>query len=334
MAMHIDTIVVIGWQPSSRRSESFARHVGAKLFLIHYLKFKYPPLAPLKYLLQSAVTFKVLIRERPRILVVENPPPFLALAAYCFKAVSGGRMSLVIDSATGVFYEPKWRWFQWLFRSLARAASMNIVTNEPLAGILRRWGACAFVLEDRIPDLPAVKTLELSKAFTVAVVNTFSFDEPVEEICAAADRLPEARFYVTGNVARAKKEVLRRAPRNVTFTGFLPEGDYFSLLGSADCVMVLCTVDHTLCCGMYEALALGTPLVVSDWGVVRAYFNRGTVYVENTPAAIIEGVRRMMAEGGRLRGQMRTLKEERLAAWKEKCESLMRLLEGPDEQKS
>ena len=60
----------ITWYPYCRRSDALAEQLGARSHLIHYLKFKVPYLAPIKYLLQSIRTVWILCVERPSLVVV------------------------------------------------------------------------------------------------------------------------------------------------------------------------------------------------------------------------------------------------------------------------
>ena len=324
MTVNKEKVVVIGWQPLSRRGESFSHYIEAPFYLIHYLKFKYPPIAPIKYLLQGGKTMEILLRERPGYLIVENPPGVLPVLAYLYAKVF--RAQFLIDAATGAFFDPRWKWMKPIFKFVSRRAFATIVTNNGLGEILTDWGSRPYILEDRIPSLPEASDFGLKKGFNIAVVNTFSFDEPVKEILAAANLTPEANFYITGNTAHASKEMIAAAPSNVTFTGYLPDSDYYSLLRSAAAVMVLCTVDYTLCCGMYEAASLNKPLIASDLSVVRAFFNRGTVHVRNTPEGISEGVRNTINQVDKLEEDMAQFRSERRIEWDQKCDSLLGMM--------
>jgi glycosyltransferase involved in cell wall biosynthesis len=77
--------------------------------------------------------------------------------------------------------------------------------------------------------------------------------------------------------------------------------------------MCLTTHDHTMQRGAYEAMALGKPLVTSDWGILRDTFSRGTIHIDNSPGAIVAGVTRVTRERGDLAASMQCLREERSA---------------------
>ena len=64
----------VAWAPYSRRSEMFARELGGPLHCVHYLKFRSPPYAPLKYVMQAVKTLQILFTDRPQAVHVQNPP--------------------------------------------------------------------------------------------------------------------------------------------------------------------------------------------------------------------------------------------------------------------
>lgn len=76
-------MVFISWIAYSRRSQLMADKFQMKLHLIHSLK-RHPFLAPLRYLLQAANTLSTLIREKPEIVFVQNPPIFAPLVVYVY----------------------------------------------------------------------------------------------------------------------------------------------------------------------------------------------------------------------------------------------------------
>jgi glycosyltransferase involved in cell wall biosynthesis len=317
----------ITWYPYCRRSDAIAAALGGSSHLIHYLSFKRPLQAPLKYLLQAATTWRALARDRPDLVLVAVPPIFAALPAWLYGRRSGAR--IVVDAHTGIFEHTRWRWLMPLTRAVLARVDVVVVTCEHLRQRVAAWGVPAVVIGDVPVHFSAGRAPVPCDGPRVVVVNTFSVDEPVEAVCAAAAMLPEARFFVTGDLRYARAAWLKQRPANLTFTGFLPEEDYAGLLRAADVVVVLTTYDHTMQRGAYEALALGKPLVTSDWPLLRATFSRGSVYVRNQPADIASGVRRALAEQQRLSGEMCSLQGERAALFAARLQELLRAARQP-----
>ena len=325
--------VFISWMPYNWRSEALAFGIGAENHFIHYGSFKKIWHAPFKYILQTISTFHLLLTKKPEGVLVATPPVFSALIVYLYHRLTG--VPFVIDAHTGSFLDPKWRWSCPLHAFLSRRALCTIVTNDSLYSVVKdQWHAPAFLLEATLPELEhsdSVKTasLEMSPRLNIAVINTFSRDEPLLEVLEAARDLEDcATFYITGNLANAKPKYFSVAGGNVVFTNFLPRSEYVQLLRQVDAVMVLTTRDHTMLLGGYEAILAEKPLITSNWPILKRYFYRGTLYTDNTPADIVQQVRRLLDKNLReqLTQEMRCLKRERREKWNRQVHELRTLL--------
>jgi glycosyltransferase involved in cell wall biosynthesis len=313
----------VSWIAHSRRSQLIADKFGMRLYLVHALKRR-PWLAPLRYLLQSLQTLRLLFRDRPRVVFVQNPPIFAALMVYLYARLTGARY--VIDAHTTALLAPVWRWSWPLHGFLSRRAVTTLVTNEHLRRRVSGWGAPTFIVADIPAVFPPGRPYPVAAAFNVAVINTFAPDEPLAEVLQAAAALPDVRFYITGDPIRARKLLLREPPANVTFTGFLPDDDYIGMLRAVQAILVLTTRDHTMQRGACEAVALGKPIITSDWPLLREYFHQGTLHVDNTHAGIAAAVRQMQQDLPRLEREVLALQRERWLEWETKQAQLAELL--------
>jgi hypothetical protein len=75
-------------------------------------------------------------------------------------------------------------------------------------------------------------------------------------------------------------------------------------------------------------LDLGQPLVLSDWPILREYFQGGTVHVANTAASIEAGIRDARAREDALRAAMLAWRDERRRAWGLAQAEIERLIDG------
>jgi len=314
----------IVWHPYSRRGQLLSEKLGLKLYLVHTLKRRYF-LAPIRYLLQTAKTLSVLAREKPRLVFVQNPPIFAAIVVYIYARLWKARY--IIDSHTGGLLVPWWKWSLPIHAFLSRRAITTIVTNEHLKAMVDSWGVSSFIIGDIPTTFPQSKPFPLNGKFNIAVINTFSPDEPLEEVLEAAVSLPEVQFYVTGNPIRAKKSLFQNKPANVKFTGFLSDKEYFGLLRAAQAVMVLTTRNHTMQRGACEAVSLGKPIITSNWPLLREYFDKGTIHVDNSAQHIQEAVIRMQKERKTLGDEILILQQERWQEWQHKHAALTGLIE-------
>jgi glycosyltransferase involved in cell wall biosynthesis len=113
-------------------------------------------------------------------------------------------------------------------------------------------------------------------------------------------------------------------------TGFLSTAAYGGLLASADAVMTLTTLDHTMMRGAYEAIYQGTPVIVSDWPILREFFSDGSLHVPNSAAAIAEAARTVGHRSAELREGARRLRERKLAAFGETRLAILARLAPPN----
>ena len=176
----------ITWQPHCRRSDALAAALGGRSHLIHYLDFKRPWHAPFKYLPQTLVTLRQLRRDKPLLILVATPPVVAALPVYAYARIAG--VPFVIDAHTGVFDNPRWTWMLYLSRYLSRHAAATIVTSDPLAHIVEAWGARSIVIGDLPVTFGAPAPVFFGSGYHIAVINTFSADEPIAAVVAARVR--------------------------------------------------------------------------------------------------------------------------------------------------
>jgi glycosyltransferase involved in cell wall biosynthesis len=128
----------------------------------------------------------------------------------------------------------------------------------------------------------------------------------------------------------APPKILERKPPNVTFTDFLSVPHYAGLLKDSHGVMVLTTRDHTMQRGAYEAMALGTPIITSDWPLLRQTFANGSLFVDNSPPSIVKAVRQLRTDWPKLKTAVQAQRAQRHAAWAEKEKELRRILVLPE----
>ena len=307
-------IVFVSWAPFCSRSDNIARELGGRSVMIyhsfwgsHYATILF------KYLTQSLATLWLLVRTRPRVVFVMSPPNIACLPVLLYATVFRARW--VIDAHSATFNNARWQALQFLQKFLSRRATTTIVTTPHWQHLVQSWRARSDIIQDVPIAFAEPSGLTLPQGHNIAVVCTFTFDEPVETIFRAAAKAPEVRFHVTGNSRRASRETLALKPANLELTGFLPDADYVALLKRSTAVMCLTTLDHTMQRAAYEAAYLGRPIITSDFGLLRSAFPLATVYVKNDPDAIAVGVRQMCADVARFEKEAAELRITKLQNW-------------------
>lgn len=314
-----DKIVFLVWDRQSIRASGIAKHIGASL---HFL-FTSPIKHPLLYL----KTLWILRNERPDVIICQSPPITCALMAIVYKYVFSRtkKPKILIDAHTGAIIKP---WSKNASRLVMSLASCNIVTNKELQDyVVQKYRLKTVILEDPIPDFSEIFSIIKNKVgykilkkdtFNIAVISSFAYDEPLQIVFDTASQLPDIQFYITGDKTKLDKKLLDQKLHNIIMTGLLEYNLYLDLLQKVDAIIDLTTDDKTMLSGAYEAVALEQPLIISDWMPLRRYFNKGTIYVKNSPQDIKEAIMIARAKKEELSSQMHQLKVEKIKDWNEK----------------
>ena len=339
-------LVYLVWAPFSYRAENLSRRLGARLYLTSY-KFKNKIYSPIKYPLLFSKSLHILKKEKPNIIICQSPPIFCALSALVYLYLTGRKKSttMLVDAHTGSFDKP-WVYFKPFNKLIMKRSDVVIVSNIALQReILHDYGLNSTVLEDTIPPdfdntyqqniAIKMKTQgendddddgEDDKLFRVAVISSFAYDEPLGEVLNSASALLNVKFYITGDTTKADKQLLKKKLSNVIFTGFLDRNDYVSLLQHVDVIIVLTKRDRTMLSGAYEALAVEKPLITSNWTTLKEYFNKGTIYVDNSAEEITKAVQIVQKKKEQLMKEIHQLKLEKTKEWDDKFANFKRLL--------
>jgi hypothetical protein len=316
-------IVFLVWDREGIRAYGISKHIGASLHFLSTSRIKHPVLV--------IKTLQILRKERPGIIICQSPPITCAFIAMVYKYLFAwmSKPKILIDVHTGAISRP---WSKNVSRLIMKNASANIVINEEQQNhLIQNYQIRPVVLEDPIPDftdilLSAKKQegykLEQKAIFNVAVISSFAHDEPLQAVFDAASKLPDVYFYTTGDIKNADKKLLIKKSDNVIITGFLDYSTYVDLLRKVDVIMDLTTDKKSIVAGAYEAVALEQPLITSDWIPLRRYFNKGTVYINNSPDDIRKAIMVAMTKKEELSKEMHHLKIERMKEWKEKISNL------------
>lgn len=306
----------ITWE-NQRRSRELAAHFQCRIFVFEGAGF-------LRYPKAIFHTLWTLMAERPRVVFVQNPSMVLAALAVTWGLVSPSKV--VVDRHTTFLLNHAGpntvglRLFKALHRYTLKHADLTIVTNEYLATLVRERDGRPAVLPDKLPTLnpsPSAAHEMPQGVPTVLFIASFAEDEPIEEAVSAASDLARElplHMFVSGRVKERFARVVESAPDNITFTGFLSDTDFISLLLGVDVVMVLTTSDHTMLCGCYEAVSAGKPLVTSDKAVLRDYFT-GAIFTAARRNDIRQALRTALFEKEALGERIRVLRSELARNW-------------------
>lgn len=330
MASDSRRLVFISWAPYCSRSDNIARELGGVSYMVYFAFFGSTYWTILfKYFCQGVATLFLLLRDRPRCVICMSPP-VLALVPVWLYCTFFPRRGYIIDYHTAAFVLPIYQRLYFMQKVFARRAIVNLLTNSVLAAIVSEWGGRVLLVSDVRVRFSRIETFHaLRPGFNVTFVSRYSETEPLNIVYDVARRLEDdgVHIFVTGDLKDAPPEAIEQRPKNVTLTNFLREEEYAGLLKDSDAVMCLCTNDNTMQRGAYEAMAVETPLVLSDWRLLRDTFSSGAVYVDNSVEGICAGIRLLRANLEVYRSGIRELRTRRAAAWEQTLQQLNQHIE-------
>src|SRR5882672_4982347 len=246
-----------------------------------------------RYLRLIPRTLLLLSQKRTYTIIVQNPSLVLNILVILMRRFFSLRVVMDAHNEAVLPYLHPHASVRWAARWLHKRCDHVIVTNKYLADIVVSNGGRPLILPDRIPEPPASDIpVPMRGPFNIVLVATFDRDEPIGEVLDAAAQLgPEFQFYVTGDDRNLAPALRAATPANVTFTGFLSELKYWSVLRGADLVVDLTLVDNCLVCGAYEALAVGTPMLLSRNAASVDLFGGAARFADNSANAIAQAIR-------------------------------------------
>jgi hypothetical protein len=281
----------VSWTPHPR-ADAIADALGATLYCPSPGSRGWP--APLRYAIQTFATARHVARTRPADIFFTNPPVFAGMVVVLLARLSRARAWS--DSHSGAFNDPRWTRFSRVNNWVMRHCAGVIVTNRPLAAIVRSCGGRPFVL-NLVASRPRARRLGGQPRILAPL--SYAFDEPVAELLEAAALAPDIHLTITG---RAPAWVEQTAPENCTFTGWLARSDYEALLSEASGVICLTTREMTMQMCAFEALEYGIPMLASGTDALRDYLgNGGVVFADDhEPGTLAAGLQRLRSGGERL----------------------------------
>lgn len=317
--------VFITWANQDSRAKSLAYHLEAENYFIYSLNINKKTLSPLKYILNTFITLRLLNKENPDVIFVINPPVFgiLVVWIYCIFHDS----TYVVDTHSVAFTAKLWSMFLWLYRFLSKRALINILHNKTLEQKVANWGVSTANIGDVIYQMKIGKNYPFRKGFNVVFVSLFSGDEPLEEVIEAARKTPSVNFYITGSLRLAPRSIIKEVPDNIIFTDFLPDEEYGALLKGSDIVICLTKDDNTMQNGAYEALTLGRPIITSNWPVLRNMYYKGAICVDNTSESIVSAINKIRHDYSHYIKEIKELQVEFKSTCQKKLSKLLEVLD-------
>jgi hypothetical protein len=316
-------VLFISWE-KHQRTNSLCKTMGIPLFEIVSPKHGIS-----RYIHSLAQTFKIIKRERPVSMLVQNPS--IVLTLFCLLLRPFFSYRLIVDAHNEAItpFIHNLPAVVWISRILIKYSDHTIVTNEELATKVRTYGGRPLVLPDLLPKVdptPFLAAPNDDQKWRVTLISTYAEDEPYEEVFKAISRLGDKFILsVTGKIPKQISQL--SVPGNVALLGYLSHQQYWELLLDSHILIDLTTMDNCLVCGAYEGLAINKPLLLSNNQASVSLFGNYATHVSNNANTIAEGILDITTQYNALPKKIKRAKEEFLEKEKLSIMHLIGLLE-------
>jgi len=199
--------------------------------------------------------------------------------------------------------------FWFLKKKSFKFVNVSIVSNAEMKSDIEKLTMNYCVLPDKIPEINVNTSRSISETYCVFVCS-YAIDEPLNDVIAAAERLDGlVKVFCTGKIPDNMTHLKNNPHKNIIFTDFLSQEEYYNLISNADCILALTTEEGCLQCAGYEALSAEVPMILSDTTALKAYFEDAAIYVKHSERDIEKGVRQAVNKKSDLLNEMTRLKK-------------------------
>lgn len=271
-----------------------------------------------------------IIKMNPTVVIVDFASGFIKLiVGYMLKLFKNSKYVVDLHSAAYIDTTQQSFIVKWIEKLIIDRADLIILHNEESLTLERFSDKKTVVLESRVPEIN-LSEVSVNKSDTkiIVFITKFHADEPIENMLETTNLFSNNyEFYFTGNYKNYfnSQHVIKK---NVTFTGFLPDDEYYKLLNSADVLIALTNREYTLVYGGREAISLNKPLIVSVNNSCKKYFNEGVLFTNNEPIDIANKIKIAIEKSKNLTNMMKLLKVEKNRLWEKRIITFKNMLKN------
>ena len=287
-------VLGVAWAPHSKRLEELMKDLRGTHYCLSIM-FGVRVQAPLRYLVLALRTLALLCREKPRVVIAQNPPIFCPLMCLLYSAFAGAKV--VVDhhvlwrmAGRGLLM----RLLGFLEAYAVRRAHMNLAIHEEYCREVGRLGGSCITLYDKVPQLHLAETGKTENYVVFPCGGHPDEDLRLAVEAMACLRELGVKLLVTGRLRKRQWEEVRDR-EEVVVTGFLPRGDYERVLRQARVGLCLIKENpYTRPHIIYEYLAAELPFIFTKTPAT-AIFSECGVPVENLKQ-LINALRKLLID--------------------------------------
>ncbi|AFH50168.1 Hypothetical protein IALB_2465 [Ignavibacterium album JCM 16511] len=314
-----ERLIFISWTPQGRHTELFAKALSADLFFIpkNFTK-TYGILLIIDYLLKTIKTCSIILKYRPTIVFVQNPPSFLPIIVVALSKII--KFKTAIDTHNGAFENPwiKIPLHKWSLKNADIVTIHNEILHQNLLSTGKFNGINFLVINSRLSDSLEVSNRNFENYFLI--ISSFSSDEPIQILLEGIELFlknnSSFKFKVTGNYVRQIQIYKRfKTTKGIEFLGFIDDIYYLQLLSNAFGAISVSRRDDVQQFSLMECIGLGVPFISNLNKTNQLLFHNKMPLFELKPMDIANCISDFIKRKNELNENIYTLKSELLIKW-------------------
>jgi glycosyltransferase involved in cell wall biosynthesis len=327
--------IFISWTSYHSHTQQLGKAFNAEIFyignLINSRNLIWKLFFLLDYFYKSVRTIFVILRTRPTIVVVQNPPSIAPVVIVFFSLII--KYKTVIDSHNGAFEKP---WVNLPFHTWAlRHSNIVIVHNNQVFKEVTDEKNFQNINFKKLGSKPSdfdIKERKTEESPYFLVIATFHNDEPMEILLKGIreynnNNTSSLKFKVTGNYKKNLNLYNEFSKdKNIEFLGFISQDDYNLLLTNAYGSIALSTRDNVQQYAVIESISAGVPFISSDNMTNRELFGNKAILTENAPTAIAESIELFISDRERLLNNVLRVKKTFIERWQKEFNNIQKEL--------
>lgn len=318
----------------TKRGNIIANSLGA-IYIKSAIKYNTQKLTKLfTYSYGIFKDFFMLKRSKGKCIVVEimGNRGFIAYTTLMYTILY--KANYYVDIHTNVYIdsENRLRNLSFIIRLLMKKAQGLIIHNQQSAELLNKFNHDIIILESRIPTISESTTnrnFHLKGKINIVFITSFHHDEPIKNMIESTTSFSrDYHFYFTGYYNHPNS-VYKQSPdnKNITFTGFLCDADYYGLISKCDIIVALTNRNYTLLYGGREALAFEKPFIVTNSLTNTYFFKDAAIYTDNTSDDLRDKIIYAFQKKDDLLKNIQRIKAEKELHWNQKIDIIKKQLE-------
>lgn len=314
-------IIGVTWS-QHRRTTELCHFLGIQLYEIIYFRRGIN-----RYIYSVWKTWRLLVAMRPKVVFIQSPSLVLALYINFVKRFLSFKVVMDAHNESVQPYMSNSKILLHLTDLALATSDLVIVTNPFLAEFAKKKSASIYILPDRLPRFTITLKNSDQSRYVVAVICTSAPDEPIPAVLTAALMLRDSiEFQISGEKELFLETFGDDLPANVSLTGFLSADEYWNWLAQSDVVLDLTKMPDCLVCGAYEAVAVGTPMILSDNMATRDLFGSCALITRNRAKDIAAAILRAKDDNQMLVKKTKAFAIEYEQQWVKKANHLREII--------